>query len=85
MEVKGTAVKSIKEFVETRFKADYQKWLKAMPEESQAIINGGIFANNWYPMKAAAVEQPKHLARFFTTMILNKQHGNREDIVLKLD
>lgn len=65
MEVKGTAVKSIKEFVETRFKADYQKWLKAMPEESQAIINGGIFANNWYPMKAAAVEPTKALGKVF--------------------
>lgn len=65
MEVKGTAVKSIKEFVETRFKNDYQKWLKAMPEESQQIINGGIFANNWYPMKAAAVEPTMALAKVF--------------------
>ncbi|MGE0090761.1 MAG: hypothetical protein AB7S50_14910 [Bacteroidales bacterium] len=65
MEVKGTAVKSIKEFVETRFKDDYTKWLKSMPEESQVIMKSGIFANNWYPMKAAAVEPTMALAKMF--------------------
>jgi len=65
MEVKGTAVKSIKEFVEIRFKDDYDKWLKSMPEESQEIMKGGIFANNWYPMKAGAVEPTKALGKLF--------------------
>jgi len=65
MEVKGSAVKSIKEFVETRFKDDYQKWLKSMPQASQEIMKGSIFANNWYSMKDAAVEPTKALGKMF--------------------
>ena len=56
MEVKGTAVKSLKDFVENNYKMHYNNWIKAMPEASQNIMKGGIFANNWYPMNEAARE-----------------------------
>lgn len=65
MEVKGTAVKSIKEYVETKYRTQYQEWIQLLPESSQHIMNGGIFANNWYPMKDAAVEPTKALAKKF--------------------
>lgn len=65
MEVKGTAVKSIKEFVESKYKAQYNNWIQTMPESSQAIMNNSIFANNWYSMKDAAVEPTKAIAKMF--------------------
>lgn len=65
MEVKGTAVKSIKDFVESKYKAQYNNWIQTMPESSQTIMNNAIFANNWYPMKDAAVEPTKAIAKMF--------------------
>lgn len=65
MEVKGTAVKSIKEYVEKKYGNQYKEWLQTLPESSQAIINNPIYANNWYPMKDAAVEPTKAIAKMF--------------------
>jgi hypothetical protein len=65
MEVKGTAVKSIKEFVEDRFNPKYNEWVDSMPESSQKIMKDAIFANNWYPMKDAAVEPTMAIAKLF--------------------
>jgi len=65
MEVKGTAVKSIKEFVEYKYRAQLNQWILSMPESSQDIMNTAIYANNWYPMRAAAVEPTKALAKVF--------------------
>ena len=65
MEVKGTAVKSIKEYVEKKYNNQFNDWLQSLPESSQTIMNGGIFANNWYPMKDAAVEPTKAIAKLF--------------------
>jgi hypothetical protein len=48
MEVKGTAVKSIPEFVKKSFPHKYIEWLKALPEPSRVIMDGAIFTNNWY-------------------------------------
>ena len=65
MEVKGTAVKSIKEFVDHNYSSQKKEWINALSEKSQAIMNDAIFANNWYPMKEAAVEPTRVLARLF--------------------
>jgi hypothetical protein len=65
MEVKGTAVKSIKEYVEKKYGDQFNNWLEQLPEDSKKIMSGGIFANNWYPMKDAAVEPTKAIAKLF--------------------
>jgi len=65
MEVKGTAVKSIKEFVENKYSSQSKSWVSSLPEKSQAIMKDAIFANNWYPMKDAAVEPTRALAKMF--------------------
>ena len=65
MEVKGTAVKSIKEYVKKKHESQYQQWLEHLPEDSKKILNSVIFANNWYPMKDAAVEPTKAIAKLF--------------------
>lgn len=65
MEVKGTAVKSIKEYVEQRFNPQYKEWINSMSESSQKIMKDAIFANNWYPMKDGAVEPTLAIAKLF--------------------
>lgn len=65
MEVKGTAVKSIKEYVESKYPSRINDWLQALPESSSKLMSAGIFANNWYPMKDGAVEPTKAIAKLF--------------------
>lgn len=65
MEVKGTAVKSIKDYVEKKYNNQFNDWIQSLPESSRTIMGGGIFANKWYPMKDAAVEPTKAIAKLF--------------------
>jgi hypothetical protein len=55
MEIKGTAVKTIPDFVKAKFPGQYDEWILSMPEISKRIISSTIFANNWYPVEDAAV------------------------------
>ena len=72
MEIKGTAVKSIQEFVKNNFTDDYKKWLDTLPENSNKIMMGGVFANNWYSMKDAAIEPTKNIAKLFYSNDIKK-------------
>jgi hypothetical protein len=65
MEIKGTAVKSIPEFVKKNFPLQYQEWLNALPESSYRIINGLIFTNNWYPMKESLTVPMRIISKLF--------------------
>ncbi len=65
MEVKGTAVKSIKDYVEIKYHSRYKEWLQTLPESSLEIMNNNIYANSWYPMKDGAVEPTKAIAKMF--------------------
>jgi len=56
MNVKGTAVKSIQEYVQTRHADKYAEWLKAMPETSRNIMSKPVYVSDWYSVKDAAVE-----------------------------
>ena len=55
MEIKGTAVKTIPDFVKAKFPHRYDEWVSSLPEESKKIISSAIFANSWYPVEEAAV------------------------------
>jgi len=56
MHVKGTAVKSIQEFVQTKYADKYAEWLKAMPETSRNIMSKPVYVSDWYSVKDAAIE-----------------------------
>lgn len=65
MQIKGTAVKSIKDFVDKKFKERSKEWFNSLPETTQEILKSGVFANNWYPMKDAAITPTKAIAKMF--------------------
>jgi len=65
MEIKGTAVKSIPEFVKKQFPLRFQEWLNAMPEASKKIMGGLIFTNNWYPMYDSLTIPMKIISKVF--------------------
>lgn len=51
MEVKGTAVKSIPEFVRAKHPERYNEWIQSLPEGPKKIMAGAIITSNWYPLK----------------------------------
>ena len=65
MEVKGTAVKSIGEYVKKNYPSKYEDWLKSMPEESRSLFEKGILTNQWYPMRTAAIVPTKQICDMF--------------------
>jgi hypothetical protein len=56
MRVKGTAVRSIQEFVQTQYSSKYAEWLNAMPEASKVIMSKPVYVSDWYSVKDAAIE-----------------------------
>ncbi len=56
MRVKGTAVRSIQEFVQTQHSNKYAEWLKVMPEASRVIMSKPVYVSDWYSVRDAAIE-----------------------------
>jgi hypothetical protein len=65
MQIKGTAVKSIQQFVKDQFPARFDEWIKSLPPESQAIMGNAIYATDWYPITPAGIIPTKALKMFF--------------------
>lgn len=64
MEIKGTAVKSIKDFVFTNYKDQYAQWFNALSLQAQEIVNNSI-TNLWYPLQTAVVEPTQKIGELF--------------------
>jgi hypothetical protein len=65
MEIKGSAVKSIVDYIKKNHPDGYQEWLNTLPEESKKIFMEPVLPSNWYPMNESAVIPTKHLAELF--------------------
>ena len=64
MEVKGTAVKSILDFVKIMHPGEFAKWMRELPEESQTIMSD-VRSNNWYSVEKAAIVPTELAAKHF--------------------
>jgi hypothetical protein len=51
MQVKGTALRTTRDFVRTRFPHLYDKWLESLPAESREIYTATLDATAWYPFR----------------------------------
>jgi len=51
MEIKGTAVIAIRDYVKLNHKEVYDKWLESLPQESSYIYKNAIDSSKWYPAK----------------------------------
>jgi hypothetical protein len=65
MEVKGTAVRSIPEFIDKNFPARKQEWLDSLPEASKKMMSGLLFTNNWYPLKESLSDPMHAISKMF--------------------
>lgn len=56
MEIKGTAVLAIRDFVKNNFKDNYDSWVASLPADSKSIFSTSIDSTTWYPVAVGAVE-----------------------------
>lgn len=55
MEIKGSAVKSIPDYIKKFHPEKYTEWMESMPETSRHIFAGGVMPSNWYSLHDAAI------------------------------
>jgi len=65
MEVKGTAVRSIPEFVKKTFPEKYADWLNSLSAEAKKLFIDGVRSNEWYGIKEAAIVPTEAIGRMF--------------------
>lgn len=67
MDIKGTAIKTTREFVKTNFPGEYQEWINALPEKSKSIYSSTLInMAGWYPLKESyQVPMEKIVEMFF--------------------
>ncbi len=65
MEIKGSAVKSIPEFVRKIHPEQYSAWIEALPEPSRKIFTDAILPSNWYTLRDAAIVPTEVLGKLF--------------------
>jgi hypothetical protein len=66
MDVKGTAISSIPEFIAKRFgKEGLTRWLSSLTETARKVYERPILAGNWYPLKEIMLEPTKKMCELF--------------------
>ena len=56
MEIKGIALKAIKEFILRKFPTGYNGWIDSLSDKSKDIMSGVLLVGKWYPFHEAFVE-----------------------------
>ena len=65
MEIKGTAVIAIREYVKNDFPDRYDEWLSKLSEGAHKIYSGPINSSKWYPIKDAGIEPTRKAIEMF--------------------
>ena len=65
MEVKGTALLAIRDFVKKNHENAFEKWLNNLPNDSKAIYSDTIDSTKWYPVDQAASLPTKTICTMF--------------------
>jgi len=55
MEVKGTAIKTTRDFIKTKFPEKYTTWFNSLPPKSKALYESVLDATGWYPLNDAYI------------------------------
>jgi len=65
MEVKGTAVKTIPEFVRNKFPNEFDSWIESLPADSKSFMTERISLTNWYPLEPAILVPTRKVGEMF--------------------
>ena len=75
MNVKGTAVGSIPDFVKHHFPNRYGEWIVALSDESAHYFRGEIVTGAWYPIRETLIEPIKVISKLFLRATMKKRPG----------
>jgi len=53
MEVKGTAIKTTRDFIKSKFPEKYEAWYGSLPSASKSLYGNALDATLWYPLNDA--------------------------------
>lgn len=65
MEIKGTAVKSIIDYVKYNHEARFGEWIKSLPDKSKDILMGMVTSSGWYPLNEAGIIPTEKIGQLF--------------------
>jgi hypothetical protein len=65
MEIKGTAVIAIRDFVKINYGDKYNEWVQSLPDNVKKIFSGVIDSSNWYPLSEGGLIPTKRTAEMF--------------------
>jgi hypothetical protein len=66
VEVKGTAVNVVAEFVKARHgSAGFTRWMEALGQKARGIFASPVYSNVWYPLDAAFTEPAARVCELF--------------------
>lgn len=65
MEVKGTAVISIRDYVKNKYPSDYVKWLDSLSTDAKAIYSSSIDSTKWYTVGNGVKEPTEKIGKLF--------------------
>lgn len=65
MEIKGSAVKSIPEFVKSNYPDSYDQWLDSLPENAKKIFSKPVLPSDWYPLIEGVVDPVMSIGDLF--------------------
>ena len=65
MEVKGTSVATIPEFVRHGFGSRFNEWIDSLSDGSRKIMNSTILMSDWYPLQESVVEPTGKICDLF--------------------
>ncbi|MCG8697332.1 MAG: hypothetical protein MI922_04705 [Bacteroidales bacterium] len=65
MEIKGTAVIAIRDYVRNNHSEHYSKWVNSLELESKKIFDGVIDSTGWYPLEYGAVDPTLKMSELF--------------------
>ncbi|HBH47027.1 MAG TPA: hypothetical protein DDX98_00205 [Bacteroidales bacterium] len=65
MEVKGTAVIAIRDFVKRNYPDQFTDWLNELSDDAKAIYGNTIDSTQWYPVECGAKEPTEKIGKMF--------------------
>ena len=65
MQVKGSVVKSVSEFVKSEHSSGFEAWLKKLPQASHSIYTKPILATDWYPVDEGVIIPTRLISDLF--------------------
>ena len=65
MKVKGTSLKTTRDFVRAKFPNDYKNWLNSLSPNSKKYYDSIVDVATWYPIKEAYLDPIDKIAELF--------------------